>query len=197
MFNIEYIFDIIGLKDGEEVKLENGKKSVQDKLKLLYILNFIDLPLTNIEISNYILEYEMMDYFTLQLLLSDLRDAKFTIIRHSNGSEYYFVTETGKAALEMFNEKLPEYFIKEVQKNFSHIKKHIKKQRELVGHYYKRKDDEYIVSLQVTENLTAIFNLSINVPDEYTAKNIIKKWELCPEKIFGLILSILTSEINE
>ncbi len=177
--------------------MENSIKNAQDKLKLLYILNFIDIPLTNIEISNYILEYEMMDYFTLQLLLCDLRDAKFTTINHSNGKEYYFVSEAGKAALEMFNEKLPEYFIKEVEKNFFHIKKHIKKQRELVGHYYKRKDDEYIVSLQVTENLTTIFNLSINVPDEYTAKNIIKKWEISPENIFGQIMNILTSEINE
>ncbi len=180
-----------------EDKLENSKKNAQDKLKLLYILNFIDLPLTNIEISNYILEYEMMDYFTLQLLLSDLQDAKFTIIKHSNGKECYFVSAAGKAALEMFNKKLPEYFIKEVEKNFSHIKKHIKKQSELVGHYYKRKDDEYVVSLQVTENLTNIFNLSVNVPDEYTAKNIIKRWEISPENIFRQIMTILVSEINE
>lgn len=177
--------------------MENGIKNAQDKLKLLYILNFIDLPLTNIEISNYILEYEMMDYFTLQLLLSDLQDAKFTAMKHSNGKEYYYVSETGKAALEMFNEKLPEYFIKEVENNFSHIKKQIKKQRELVGHYYKRKDDEYVVSLQVSENLTTIFNLSINVPDEYTAKNIIKRWDVSPENIFGQIINILTSETIE
>lgn len=173
--------------------MKSGNKIAQDKLKLLYILNFIDLPLTNIEITNYILEYDMMDYFTLQLLLSDLCDAKFTLIKTSNGIEYYSVSETGKAALEMFSDKLPEYFIKEVENNFSRIKKHIKMQRELFGHYYKRKDDEYIVSLQVTENSTTIFNISINVTDEITAKNIIRKWEAAPEKIFGQIINALTN----
>ncbi|HCS12060.1 MAG TPA: DUF4364 domain-containing protein, partial [Clostridiales bacterium] len=59
--------------------------------------------------------------------------------------------------------------------------------------YYKRKDDEYIVSLQVTENSTTIFNISINVTDEITAKNIIKKWETSPEKIFGQIINALTN----
>jgi hypothetical protein len=139
----------------------------------------------------------MMDYFTLQLLLSDLCDAKFTVLKSNNGNEYYSVAEAGKAALKMFGDKLPEYFVKEVEKNFLHIKKHIKKQRELFGYYYKRKDDEYIVSLQVMENSTAIFNLSINVPSEDIAKNIIKKWEISPESIFGQIMNALTSDINE
>ena len=177
--------------------MKNDNKNAQDKLKLLYILNFIDLPLTNVEITNYILEYDMMDYFTLQLLLSDLCDAEFTVLKAYNGNEYYSVAEPGKAALEMFSDKLPQYFIKDVEKNFLRIKKQIKKQRELFGYYYKRKDDEYIVYLHVTENSTTIFNLSINVPSEDMAKNIIKKWEISPENIFGQIMNTLTSDINE
>ena len=69
----------------------------------------------------------------------------------------------------------------------------IEKQREIFGHYYKRKDDEYIVTLQVSENSTTIFNLSINVTDEITAKKIIKKWENNPDKIFGEIINALTN----
>ena len=173
--------------------MKSDNKNAQDKLKLLYILDFIGLPLTNNEITNYLLEYGIMDYFTLQLLLSDLCDAKFALLKPYNGNEYYSVSKTGKATLEMFRDKLPEYFINEVEENFSHIRKYIEKKRELFGHYYKRKDDEYIVSLQVTENSTAIFNLSINVPDEVTARKIINKWKSAPEEIFGQIMNTLTS----
>lgn len=173
--------------------MTSDNKNAQDKLKLLYILDFIDLPLTNVEITNYILEYGMMDYFSLQLLLSDLCHANFTTIKPYNGNEYYSVSKPGKDALKMFKNKLPEYFVNEVEMNFSHIKKQIEKQREIFGHYYKRKDDEYIVSLQVTEDSTTIFNLSINVADEAAAKNIIKKWEDTPEEIFGKIIKALTS----
>lgn len=176
--------------------MKNANKNTQDKLKLLYILNYINLPLTNIEITNYILEYDIMDYFSLQLLLSELCDAKFIVLKSNSGNEYYSVSEAGMAALGMFNDKLPEYFINDVENNFTHIKKHIKKQRELLGHYYKRKDDEYIVSLLVMENCTTIFNLSINVPTENIAKGIVKKWEVSPEKIFGQIMNILTNNLN-
>ncbi len=174
--------------------MESGNKIAQDKLKLLYILNYINIPMTNIEITNHILDNNYMDYFSLQQLLSDLCDAKFVKLNSKNGNEYYSISEAGTEALEMFGEKLPDYFTNEIATNFSYFKKELKRQRELLGHYYKR-NDEFIVSLQVMENESVIFNLSINVPTEILAKNICKKWDSNPEEIFGSIIKTLTSDL--
>lgn len=174
--------------------MSSNNKIAQDKLKLLYILNFINLPLTNIEITNFILDNNILDYFTLQELLSDLCNSKFVVLNSKNGHEYYSISEAGAAALEMFGEILPEYFKEEVRLNLSYLKKEIKKHRELLGHYYKRKDDEYIVNLQVMENQSVIFSLSINVIDEETAKSICKKWDSNPEEIFSNIVRTLTMD---
>jgi predicted transcriptional regulator len=178
-----------------EVKV-SGNKIAQDKLKLLYIFNYIKIPLTNIEITNFILDNDILDYFTLQQLLNDLCDSKFILLQSRNGNEYYGITETGTEALDMFGDKLPDYFIKQVEKNFNNLKMVIKKHRELLGHYYKRKEDEFIVSLQVMENESTIFSLSLNVPEEDLAKHICKKWDSNPEEIFSNILKTLTSDIN-
>jgi len=175
--------------------MESGNKIAQDKLKLLYILNYINIPLTNIEITNHILENNYMDYFSLQQILGDLCDSKFIKLNSKNGNEYYSISEAGMAALEMFGEKLPGYFTNEISNNFSYLKKELKKQRELIGHYYKR-NDEYIVSLQVMENESVIFNLSVSVPTEILAKNICKKWDSNPEEIFGSIIKTLTSDLS-
>lgn len=175
--------------------MESGNKIAQDKLKLLYILNYINIPLTNIEFTNHILENNYMDYFSLQQILGDLCDSKFIKLNSKNGNEYYSISEAGIAALEMFGEKLPGYFTNEITTNFSYLKKELKKQRELIGHYYKR-NDEYIVSLQVMENESVIFNLSISVPTEILAKNICKKWDSNPEEIFGSIIRTLTSDLS-
>lgn len=137
-----------------------------------------------------------MDYFSLQQLLSDLCDVKFIQLKINNGSEYYIVSEAGKATLKMFDSMLPEYFKNETETNFSRLKKNIKKQRELFGHYYKRENDQYILSLQVMENNIAIFHLSINVPTELMAKQIVEKWKANPQNIFGQIMNALTSDIN-
>lgn len=174
----------------------SSNKIAQDKLKLLYIFKYINLPLTNSEITNFILDNDFLDYFTLQQFLGDLCDSKFVVLNSKNGNEYYSISEAGIAALDMFGEKLPQYFIAQVEKNFSTFKKEIKKHRELLGHYYKKKDDEYIVSLQVMENGSVIFSLSINVPDENLAKYICKKWDSNPEYIFSSILKTLTTDFN-
>lgn len=177
--------------------MKTGNKVAQDKLKLLYILDYINIPLTNIEITNYILENNYMDYFSLQQLLSDLCDSKFLKLNSKNGNEYYLISEAGKAALDMFGDKLPEYFTNEVNSNGLYLKKQLKRQRELIGHYYKKTDDVYIVTLQVMENESVIFNLSVNVPTESLAKNVCKKWDSNPEEIFGNIIKTLTSDSLE
>lgn len=152
------------------------------------------MPLTNIEITNFILDNGILDYFTLQQLLLDLCNSKFVVQKPKNGNEYYSISEEGTAVLDMFGDKLPDYFVKQVEKNFSNLKMEIKKHRELLGHYYKKQEDEFIVSLQVMENESTIFSLSINVPDEELAKRICKKWDSNPEGIFSSIIKTLTTD---
>lgn len=171
----------------------NDNRMAQDKLKLLYILNSVNVSLTNLEITNFVLDNDILDYFSLQLLLSDLKEAGFIVQTFKNNEKYYSITQAGIDALDMFGEKLPDYFIKQVEDNFSNLKMTIKKNREILGHYYKKTDDEYIVSLQVMENESGIFSLSLNVPDEETAKSICKKWDSNPEEIFSKIIKTLTS----
>ncbi len=174
----------------------SSNKIAQDKLKLLYILKYINMPLTNIEITNFILDNDILDYFTLQQFLVDLFDSNFVVLNSKNGNEYYSISKEGIDVLDMFDEKLPDYFLKQVEKSFSNFKVEIKKHRELLGHYYKKQDDEFVVSLQAMENGSTIFSLSINVPDEKLAKNICKKWDSNPEEIFSKIINTLTSELQ-
>lgn len=173
----------------------SSNKIAQDKLKLLYILKYINTPLTNIEITNFILDNDIMDYFTLQEFLGDLCDSNFVLLNSKNGNEYYSISKEGIEVFDMFGDKLPDYFLKQVEKSFSVFKMEIKKHRELLGHYYKKQDDEFIVSLQAIENESTIFSLSVNVPEEELAKHICKRWDSNPEEIFSKIIKTLTSDL--
>ena len=176
--------------------LEQGSKLALSKLKLLYIFNQFGIPLTNMEVSSFALENNFMDYFLLQQILNDLFNSKFIDIHSKNGHEYYFLTDEGINALNMFGDMLPEYFKNEVNSKFEKMQKDLKRKSELFGHYYKKSDNEYVVSFQVLENRSVIFNLSINVPTEDMAKSICKKWNSNPEDIFSSILKTLTSDLT-
>ncbi len=174
--------------------LEQGDKLALSKLKLLYIFNQFAIPLTNIELTSFVLENNLMEYFILQQILSDLRESNFIDIHSSNGHEYYFLTDEGVNSITMFADMLPEYFTNEVNSKFEKLQKDLKRRNELFGHYYKKSDNEFVVSFQVLENRLVIFNLSINVPTEDMAKSICNKWNSNPEKIFDSILKTLISE---
>lgn len=176
--------------------LEQGSKLALSKLKLLYIFNQFGIPLTNIELTSFALENNFMDYFLLQQILSDLYKSKFLDIHSQNGHEYYFLTDEGINALNMFGDMLPEYFTKDVNSKFEKMQKDLKRKNELIGHYYKKSDNEFVVSFQVLENRSVVFNLSINVPTEDMAKSICKKWNSNPEEIFSSILKTLTSDLD-
>ena len=155
--------------------LEQGNKLALSKLKLLYIFNQFSIPLTNVEITSFVLENNFMEYFLLQQILSDLRESKFIDIHSSNGHEYYFLTDEGINSINMFADMLPEYFINEVNSKFDNLQKDFKRRTELFGHYYRKSDNVYVVSFQVLDNRMVTFNLSINVPTEEMAKSICNK----------------------
>ena len=64
----------------------------QYKLIVLYMLDHVDFPLTNTQISNFVLEKEYTTYFTIQQAISELCKGKTLLviahrlntIRHAN-----------------------------------------------------------------------------------------------------------------
>ena len=59
------------------------------KLTILNMLDKVDFPLTNTQISNFFLEQDYTDYFRVQQVLNDLVDAN--LIRAESHTQQYTV----------------------------------------------------------------------------------------------------------
>ena len=84
------------------------------KLLILYILDKINMDLTNSQITQVVLETEMMNYFSLQQILSQLMESKFLITYKDSDREYYALTQKGIETLEYFLSRIPENSTKKV-----------------------------------------------------------------------------------
>ena len=73
------------------------------KLMILYMLNKVDFPLTNSQISEFILDRDYTDYFQLQKVLSELVETELLRKRTISNSSYYEITEEGKKTLSYFD----------------------------------------------------------------------------------------------
>lgn len=76
------------------------------KLTILNMLDKVDFPLTNTQISNFFLEQDYTDYFRVQQVLSDLEDASLIHAESTHSNTQYTITAAGKETLGFFKDKI-------------------------------------------------------------------------------------------
>ena len=89
--------------------MSDSSKLAENKLILLFLLQKIDLSLSNNEICQFALERNIMDYFNVQQYLSELAEANFLEEFSDNGTTRYHITPEGSEALEFFQNRIPEW----------------------------------------------------------------------------------------
>ena len=72
------------------------------KLIILYMLRNSSSPITNSEISEFILDREYTNYFHLQQALSELEETELIEKRTISNTSYYYLTEDGKNTRMIF-----------------------------------------------------------------------------------------------
>ena len=56
---------------------ENSSELAENKLLMLYVLKTINEPISNIQLTEIILENNFINYFTFQQYLAELEESKF------------------------------------------------------------------------------------------------------------------------
>ena len=78
------------------------------KLIILYMLRNSSSPITNSEISEFILDREYTNYFHLQQALSELEETELIEKRTISNTSYYYLTEDGKNTLTYFENDISQ-----------------------------------------------------------------------------------------
>ena len=82
------------------------------KLIVLYMLNRVNFPMTNAQVSDYILEKEYTNYLTLQQVINELSDAHMISLETIRNRTHLSITAEGRETLKFF-QNLINYAIKQ------------------------------------------------------------------------------------
>mgnify|MGYP001944046661 CR=1 FL=1 len=164
------------------------------KLIILYMLDKVNFPLTNAQISNFILEKEYTNYFTIQQAISELSDSELIQTETIRNSTYYRINQAGEETLEFFGDKVSETIKKEIDEFLYENKYDLKDEVSTISDYYEEKKGEYIVRCQVKENRTPIIDLNISVPSEEEAATICNNWKPKSQEVYAYIMKTLLTE---
>lgn len=163
------------------------------KLIILYMLNKVDFPLTNSQISEFILNRDYTTYFTLQSVLSELTESQMIRQETIRNCSYFSITESGAEALHYFQNRISKSIRDEIDQYIHDNKIKLRDEVSIISDYYKNTANEYSVRCVVKEKYANPIDLTITVPDEAQAKTVCLNWENHCQEIYEFIMRRLLS----
>lgn len=161
------------------------------KLLILYLLENMNIPLTKAQITDAVLESNLMDFFTLQQCLAGLEGTEVIKQVDYQKRKCYEITDSGRNTLEVFLNRIPKTSMEIIKQYVLNNKDSLKKESQIISEYKKLNDNEYIVNLKVIENNLVLIDLKLNVVSAKQAKQICEKWKNSSEKIYSQLMSSL------
>ena len=164
------------------------------KLIILYILDSVEFPLTNNQITSFILEKEYTNYLNIQEAIGELLEDEYLEAESERLKQFYQITESGREALSLFRSSIFPGIRSEID---AYLKEHQYQLREEVtvrSNFYRAKGGDYVVHLRILERKSAIIDLKIPVLTQVEANQLCKNWEEKNAELYAYILSNLLEE---
>lgn len=161
------------------------------KLIILYMLNKVNFPLTNAQISSFILDQEYTNYFTLQQVFSELIDSNLAKLETTRNSSIYTITEEGENTLNYFGNKISNTIKEEIDTFLKENKFDLRNEVSVVADYYKTTNNEYAVRCQVKEKYSDLIDLTLTVPTEEQAASIAANWTKESQEVYAYLMKTL------
>lgn len=161
------------------------------KLIILYMLEKVDFPLTNGQISEFILDKGYTNYFKLQQTLSEMVEAHFIHEEITHSRTLYHLTEEGRETIQFFSNKLSAAIRDDIDSFFFEHQYELKNEVSVKADYFPNANQEFSVRCQVIENNTSLVDLTLTVPTEHEAEIIANNWRHKSEEIYALLMKNL------
>ncbi len=174
---------------------ENSSEELaSNKLLILYIINKINIDLTNSQITQVVLDTEIMNYFSLQQFISQLMESKFLTTYKDSGKEYYSITQKGFEILEYFLSRISQDVTTKIDTYLDKNRDNLLSDTEVKASFIKQNDHEFIVNLRVIENKSDLIDLNLNVSSDKQANLICNNWKKNASHMYAEIIDLLIRE---
>lgn len=163
-----------------------------NKLLLLYIVNKISNPISNNQLTDVVLENNLLNYFSLQQYISELVSAGFLSMSKDENRQLYSISPKGRNALEYFEDRIDASKKKIIDAYLSGLKDVVSQPFKATAEYYPG-DENYIVTCKFEENGKTLIEIKLNTPSIDKAKLICTNWKNDAEKKYKNISNLLNN----
>lgn len=162
------------------------------KMIVLSMLEKVDFPLSNSQITSFFLDKEYTTYFHIQQTIHDLLESHLIIEKKIGSSICYEMTKKGTDTLSYFEKNIPDQIRQEI---VAYLKEHNYEMRNTsntIAEYYRTPEQEYVVQCQVKEKRSTLIRLELTVPTEDLAKEFCSHWSKKSQEIYAYVMETLS-----
>lgn len=164
------------------------------KLIILYMLDKVDFPLTNAQITDFILEKDYTNYFNVQQSISEMKDADLIISETIRNSSYFKITDAGRETIHFFDGEISQAIRNDIDTFLRDNKYKLREEVSVLADYYERKKDDFVATCYVREQGSKIVEINLSVATEQEAQTICNNWKNKSQDIYSYLIQKLMSE---
>lgn len=155
------------------------------------MLDKLKYPLTNTQITNFILDKDYTDYFTIQQTLSDLLSSELIVAESTHSNTRYHITDYGEWTLRFFHEKISDGIKHDIDRYFEEKQYELIQEASIYADYYKATGQGYQVRCRVENEEHSIIDLTLHTSTKEQAEVICANWEKENEDVYALLMDML------
>ena len=155
------------------------------------MLRKVNFPMTNSQLSDFILEHGYTSYFHIQEALSEMIETNLLETENIRNTTYYHMTDEGQNTINYFDNQISDDIKADIHKYLEKNAYELRNEVSVIADYYKSTHSDYIANCKVKERDGELINLSVSVPTEDAAKAICNNWQKKNQDLYAYLMKEL------
>ena len=161
------------------------------KLIVLYMLDKVAFPLTQSQISEFILDKGYTNYLTLQQVISELIETNLITAHTTLNRTQLTITKEGKDSLGYFEGRISDAIKSEILEYFKENSMELRNEVSVVSNYYKTVNGEYEAVLSAKDKDITLVEIKMSVPTPQIASAICDNWNKKNQEVYQMLTKML------
>ena len=177
------------------MRLEPPRRAPDNEQKLIVLCCLNNLgPCTELQLLQFLFEYDLMNYFEMMFALNDLCDRGQAARTKKRAGYLYAVTAAGAEALALFGNRVPASVYALLEKNGRDWKQRFRREAQNLSEITQTDRGEYELKLRVVEQDMDMMTLTVTLPSREMAQQLSDEWPGKASSIYAEIFRMLTEQ---
>ena len=164
------------------------REKLEIKLLILYVASRLMEPVSHSAIQELTMIDEGIDYFDFAECLNDLVKTEHLKVTDDG---LYVITPKGAKNSEICQTTLPYSVRLRADKELAFYHQELLRRSQVKGRYHRRDNGTYTVELSLNDDVDNLMHLQIMVANEEIAKELKRRFESDPEKLYAELVQTL------